>query len=111
LGIPLLIAGLCLVMRTWWVMKAAGTTLKPGETSAALVTSGPFRFSRNPMYLGALAAVVGESVLTGALVAFIFPVVYFVATDRFVASHEEVALAEQFGDSYREYRRHVRRWL
>jgi protein-S-isoprenylcysteine O-methyltransferase Ste14 len=85
--------------------------LKPGEASASLVTSGPFSWSRNPMYLGALVAVVAECVWSAASPRSYFSVVYFVAVDRFVASHEEVALAEQFGDTYLRYTRRVRRWL
>jgi protein-S-isoprenylcysteine O-methyltransferase Ste14 len=92
-------------------MKAAGTTLTPGARSSALVQSGPFRVSRNPMYLGALLAVVGECLLVGSVVSLFVFLLYFVALDRFVATREEPALQRQFGSLYQEYRRRVRRWL
>ena len=111
LGILLLTGGVALVLWTWSFMKAAATTLRPGEQSSFLLTSGPFRISRNPMYLGALLAVLGESVLMGSLASLLIPVGYFVGVDQFVARYEEIPMAAQFGDAYHEYARRVRRWL
>jgi protein-S-isoprenylcysteine O-methyltransferase Ste14 len=111
LGLLLLAGGVALVLWTWWTMKASGTTLSPTEASRCLVTSGPFRVSRNPMYLGTLLAVIGECAVVGSLIGFVFPVIYFVGIDRFVESREEAAMSRQFDDAYSQYKRRVRRWL
>ncbi len=111
LGGPLLVGGLALATWSISVMRAAGTTLRLDEAPASVVTSGPFRASRNPLYLGALVAVLGECMLVGSLASFLFPVAYFVGLDRIVVPREEAALAHRFGDTYREYCSRVRRWL
>jgi protein-S-isoprenylcysteine O-methyltransferase Ste14 len=78
---------------------------------ADLVTSGPFRFSRNPMYLGMLLWLLGLAVLLGSLIAFVFPALLFLLANFYAVPLEERAMAETFGERYAAYRRRVRRWL
>lgn len=88
-----------------------GTTIKPFEESSALAVTGPFKISRNPMYLGMLGALVGLAVLLGtASPVVVVPVFAWLITTRFIVA-EERALEARFGAQYTEYRRHVRRWL
>jgi protein-S-isoprenylcysteine O-methyltransferase Ste14 len=87
------------------------TTLSPFEMPTALVTSGPFRISRNPMYLGMALILLGVSVLLGTLAAFAFPVIFVLIIDAKFIPNEERKLEKAFGERYRKYRKKVRRWL
>lgn len=110
LGALLAIPGLVGIPAVWHFRRAR-TSPFPWDPSVALVTSGPFRFTRNPMYLGfallyASAAGFGRSwwpLLT-------LPVVLLVVT-RTAIVHEERYLEAQFGVAYRAYLERVRRWL
>ncbi len=89
------------------------TTIHPlhPEDASALVTSGIFSLTRNPMYLGLLLVLLGWAVyLTNAL-AFIFPVVYVPLMNHLQILPEERALAAKFGPEFSVYRSKVRRWL
>jgi protein-S-isoprenylcysteine O-methyltransferase Ste14 len=87
------------------------TSIIPGRPSKAMVTTGPYMYTRNPMYLGMTVAYVGGSLVLGtwwapvalpAVVAFI---------DRNVIRREEAYLRSRFGDDYEEFSRHTRRWV
>ncbi len=87
------------------------TTLIPHGTSRALVTNGPFRFTRNPMYLALATAYLGAALVLNqlwplALLAFPLWVIHAKIIPR-----EEWALTQAFGDQYRAYQQRVRRWL
>jgi protein-S-isoprenylcysteine O-methyltransferase Ste14 len=91
--------------------RRAGTPVTPFEPSTALVTSGFFKFTRNPMYLGMVLALIGVALILGSLAAFLpIPVFAWWIQSRFI-KREETFLEETFGDAYREYRAKVRRWL
>ena len=89
----------------------ARTTTVPGKASSALVTWGPYRFTRNPMYVGLTLAYLGEAgILRQAWpLAFLPLVVAYV--NWIVIPVEEAKLDEVFGIEYANYRRRVRRWL
>ena len=74
----------------------AGTTVKPFEESTALITSGVFRFSRHPMYLGFVLILIGVAILL---------------MDRVFIHIEEQMLEEKFGQEWLGYKRSVRRWI
>jgi protein-S-isoprenylcysteine O-methyltransferase Ste14 len=87
------------------------TPVNPARAARKLVTSGPYRFTRNPMYLGMAGAYAGAAVATGVLWALAFLPVVVVAVDRLVIPREERHLSEAFGPEYEGYRRRVRRWF
>jgi protein-S-isoprenylcysteine O-methyltransferase Ste14 len=89
----------------------ARTTTVPGETSAQLVTWGPYRFSRNPMYVGLTIAYLGEAFLVRQVwpVALLPLVLAYV--NWAVIPVEEARLTEAFAAAYPAYQRQVRRWL
>ena len=88
-----------------------GTTHEPNGTASALLTSGPFRFSRNPLYLGLSVTLVGFALLLdSAWVVALVPVLVLLL-DRLVIAREEVRLRAQFGEAYEAYVRRVRRWF
>src|SRR5262245_54720550 len=81
------------------------------ETHSTLVASGPFRFSRNPMYLGALAVGVGAALLAGAWPMWLVPAALFLLQNSVIIPFEERSMERTFGDAYRDYRSRVRRWI
>jgi protein-S-isoprenylcysteine O-methyltransferase Ste14 len=87
------------------------TTLQPSEEPTSLVTAGPFRISRNPIYLGMAAILLGVTVVQGTLVTLVFPVMFVTVIELFMIPGEERNLEKIFGESYRDYKKRVRRWM
>lgn len=87
------------------------TTIVPHRHVAALVTTGVYRFSRNPMYTGLATAVAGASLLLGSWWPLILLPAALLAVRRLVIDPEERYLTQRFGSSYDEYRKRVPRWL
>ena len=111
LGILIVIGGFAVVVVAAQQFKRAGTTVKPFEDSTALVTSGVFAVSRNPMYLGMVVVLVGVAMGLGSLVSLLVPFVFaWMLEIRFIRP-EERRLAQLFGEPYSEYTQRVRRWL
>jgi protein-S-isoprenylcysteine O-methyltransferase Ste14 len=111
IGILIIVAGLSLAFwcRTLFVRNQ--TTLSPYESPSVLLTTGPFRISRNPVYLAMAVLLFGSAILMGTLVPFVFPVVFVVIIQVLFIPDEERRLEEVFGGEYREYTRRVRRWI
>ena len=104
-GWPLIVAGLTL--GAWAVQAAAGVEL---ERPNQLVDSGPYAFSRNPMYLAWTVGYVGVALVAGtAWPLVLLPVV--LAVTQVVVMREERSLERRFGDAYRGYKTSVRRYL
>jgi protein-S-isoprenylcysteine O-methyltransferase Ste14 len=93
--------------------RRANTTVNPLEPQAAssLVTTGIFRYTRNPMYLGLLFLLVAWAVLLSSPFALLGPIAFVTYTGRFQIAPEERALAALFGAEYAAYQARVRRWL
>jgi protein-S-isoprenylcysteine O-methyltransferase Ste14 len=91
--------------------RRSGTSFNPARPATALVTDGPYRFTRNPMYVGMAGLYAGAAVAAGVLWALAFLPAVLLAMDRLVIPREERHLAATFGDDYERYRRRVRRWL
>jgi len=93
------------------LFKRYGTEVKPFRDSTVLIQEGPFRLTRNPMYLGGMLIFVGLAIMLGTLTPFLVTAAMFwLVTVQFI-EREERDLERQFGDRYLEYRRRVRRWL
>jgi protein-S-isoprenylcysteine O-methyltransferase Ste14 len=109
-GIPLLVLGLGLW--TWGVsgLLRRGESPNPGKATTQLVTGGPFRFSRNPIYTGGTVGLLGLALLlntaTGAAV-----VVALALVAHNLTLAEEQYLEAKFGEDWLEYRSRVRRWI
>jgi protein-S-isoprenylcysteine O-methyltransferase Ste14 len=89
----------------------AHTTVRPDRAATTLVTDGPFRYSRNPLYLSLTLIYAGIAIIAGSLWALLLliPVVAFMSL--FVIRREEAHLERAFGEEYVRYRTRVRRWL
>ena len=89
----------------------AGTPVSPYSGSTALVTSGPYRISRNPAYLGMALLYAGIAVSAEALWALAPLPAVLAVIDRGVIAREERYLDRRLGDEYRRYKQRTRRWL
>lgn len=104
---------LWLVLTVWsfWLFWSAGTKVVPIRPSTALVVAGPYRFTRNPMYLGLLFLYIGVACWFGHPWPLVLaPLLVWVITVP-VIGREERYLTRAFGDAYRQYQARVRRWL
>jgi len=94
-----------------FLFRRAGTTPNPTKPTTALVLRGPYRFTRNPMYLGFAALYLGVTLLVNSLwPLLLFPAVVGLVQGRVIA-REEAYLEAKFGNEYRAYKMRVRRWL
>lgn len=111
IGLALLIASVVPGMSALLYMLRARTTTLPRRAVSALVTSGPFRYSRNPIYLSFVLFHAGLAFLMDSLVMLaLLPVLMLILT-KYVIEREETYLTRQFGDEYARYCASVRRWL
>ena len=111
LGITPVVFGI--VMNIWAdrLLKRHGTPVKSHARPTSLVTSGPFRISRHPMYCGMAAILLGAAVLLGSATTFIFPLAFMIVMKLAFIPQEERRMIERFGHGYTEYRKRIRRWF
>lgn len=113
--IALLIFGFAVIIVITAVIgfRRARTTVDPfhPETASNIVTTGIYRITRNPMYLGFLLALIALAVFLGNIVSAVLPLVFVIYMNRFQIEPEERALLARFGASYEAYLRSVRRWI
>jgi protein-S-isoprenylcysteine O-methyltransferase Ste14 len=93
-----------------FVHRGRGTPA-PTDPPRRLVGEGPYRYSRNPMYLAALSIVLGEALLLGSKGLLAYSAALFLAFHLFVVLYEEPTLTRKFPEEYRAYRRSVPRWV
>jgi protein-S-isoprenylcysteine O-methyltransferase Ste14 len=112
-GASLAFAGLLAVLAAVVSFRSARTTVNPFRSAqeTALVTSGVFRFSRNPMYLGACLGLVALACVLARPVTLFGPIVFVVWMNTFQIPPEERALRERFGAVFDDYAARVRRWI
>lgn len=110
-GAALSIAGLAIGASSIRSMTRAGTPVQPHLPTSAVVTDGPYRYTRNPIYLGMTLLYAGISGLANAAwPLLLLPAVLYGITTGMI-EHEERYLEQRFGDQYRQYRERVRRWI
>lgn len=111
-GLAPLVAGAGVLLRCIWDFAAAGRgTLAPVDPPTVLVVRGPYRYVRNPMYVGVLWVLLGEAMLFWSVPLLVYAAAFFAMAHAFVTLYEEPALRRRFGASYEAYARDVRRWL
>lgn len=86
-------------------------TPAPIDAPVFLVRSGPYRWVRNPMYIGVFSVLIGEAILFHSLSLFEYVLLAGIVVHLFVVFYEEPQLARRFGESYETYLRTVPRWL
>ncbi|MEE4175102.1 MAG: isoprenylcysteine carboxylmethyltransferase family protein [Xanthomonadales bacterium] len=111
LGRGLALVGLAMILWPVTQFLLAHTGLVPFSKATTLVTTGLYRVTRNPMYLGMALMLFGGALVFGSLGALVpIPLFLWVIQRNFILG-EERFLAEAFGEAYADYRRRVRRWL
>lgn len=111
LGMILLAPGLGLLFWAWLHFFRNKTTPVPHGEPSALVAEGPYRFTRNPMYLGILLVLASVVFFAGSLFYLLAPVGFFFIQDRLFIPYEETKLERLFGAEYAKLKEGVRRWL
>lgn len=110
-GGMLMAGGAGLALWAAWLFQRAGTNIPTFRPALRPVFEGPYRFTRNPMYLGVTAFYAGLALaVASAWMLLLLPPVLLVM-DRFVIAREEPYLDARFGQPYRDYKTRVRRWL
>lgn len=92
-------------------MRRAKTTVMPTRASEHLVTTGPFSFTRNPLYLANTMVLIGIGLIVGIVWLILLAPVAAFATQKLAIAQEERHLEVRFGKKYRDYARKVRRWI
>jgi protein-S-isoprenylcysteine O-methyltransferase Ste14 len=110
-GALLFAAGLALAASAVLVFRRAGTSPNPMRPTTTLAVAGPYRFSRNPMYLGMTLVSAGFAVFWNALWPLLSVPVAMGLVTVLVITREERYLEARFGEEYRRYRARVRRWI
>ncbi len=113
LAIAVAVAGLLIDLVSVAAFLRAKTTVNPlaPARSSALVATGLYRFSRNPMYLGMALMLLGWAIWLGQPLTLVFAAAFAILIEVLQIRPEEAALEEKFGDDYRAYKKRVRRWL
>lgn len=108
-----LAVGVGLALFVWTLVTFARhrTTVNPYSGASTLCMRGPFRFTRNPIYLGDWFLLAGVSLLLGTFWPLLFAPLIWIMIRFGVIRHEEVHLEAKFGDAYRDYQARVRRWI
>ncbi len=111
IGLLMTFVGFLLELGAFIEFRKADTTLDPHGSVKQLVTSGIYRFTRNPIYLGFLFMVIGLPLVSGLYWGFIMAPFYMMVINGLVIQHEENYLGRKFKDQYINYTSRVRRWL
>jgi protein-S-isoprenylcysteine O-methyltransferase Ste14 len=111
IGIALIVVGAAHAASAIALFVQSRTTIVPHHRSSALVTSGAYRWTRNPMYVGLAFAYLGVTVLLTSMWALLFLALPLYVMNARVIPMEERQLDAVFGETYARYRARVRRWL
>ena len=112
IGLFLISCGLIPLLHSIYEFAHRGKgTLSPVDPPKTLVVSGLYRYVRNPMYVGVLSILLGETLLLRTRGMMIWAFTFFLMVNFWVLVYEEPVLERMFGASYSEYCRRVRRWL
>ncbi|MBL8207126.1 MAG: isoprenylcysteine carboxylmethyltransferase family protein [Blastocatellia bacterium] len=106
-----IVVGLSIIVSGLLTFRFKRTAIYPNQPATKLVQSGPYRFTRNPMYVGLTATYLGIAVLTNLLWTLMFLPIVLIVLQRAVIRREERYLTNAFGNAYQEYCQRVRRWL
>jgi protein-S-isoprenylcysteine O-methyltransferase Ste14 len=108
-----MVFSLALALFAWAIvtMTRAGTNVPTNQPTTTIVESGPYRFTRNPIYLGLFLGLVGLGIAFNNIWLLLMLVPFALVIRYGVVAREEAYLERKFGDVYRGYRSRVRRWL
>ena len=110
-GALLMAAGFAWMAWAWWCLRRADTPVPSTAQPVMLVDHGPYRFSRNPMYVGMVAMMLGLGVATGVPFMAIAALNFVAIVGAVHVPFEEAQMQRAFGGWYSDYSASVRRWL
>jgi protein-S-isoprenylcysteine O-methyltransferase Ste14 len=110
-GILPITIGIVLNLTADSILKKYNTTVKPTLDTEALITTGVFRITRNPMYLGFILILLGIAILLGSIWPFVITICFAVVMYSVFILFEEKKLENEFGSKWSEYKNTVRRWI
>jgi protein-S-isoprenylcysteine O-methyltransferase Ste14 len=111
LGLILIFVGISMAAISFRLMSKIKTTFIPDGVPEKLVSTGPFKFSRNPIYLGMFLILFGTAFLMGSVSALLVSLIFTLIINFTWISHEEKKMSEIFGEDWINYCSKVRRWL
>lgn len=111
IGLGLGLGGLALFAWALWTLRSAGTTVLPDKAADVLVTHGPFRRFRNPIYLAQVMILLGLAETTKNFWLIAFAVLHAILVTALAIIPEERHLEAKFGEAYRDYVERSRRWI
>ena len=111
LGLILLIGSLTLIVMAFRELKDHETTYIPDGEPEKLVNTGPFKISRNPIYLGMFGILISSAFLMQSISALLIPILFLSIIQNTWIPHEEEKLKEKFPEEWQEYSDSTRRWL
>ena len=111
LGLMLLIASVALIVISFKELQKNDTTYIPDGEPEKLITTGPFFYSRNPIYLGMFGILVATAFLMQSMSALLIPVLFISIIQNTWIPHEETKLSEKFTDDWEAYSANTKRWL
>ncbi|MNJ94519.1 hypothetical protein D3C87_122190 [compost metagenome] len=111
LGATLFVAGAAMMLAAAGLFRRLGTNIPPSQPTTLIATTGPYRWTRNPMYLGMALIYAGLAIGFDGPIAFALLPLVLIAIQTQVIAREERYLEAKFGDDYRRYKAEVRRWL
>ena len=118
-SIPAFIVGICIMFFGLYFMvmtisafmiKGKGT-LAPWSPTKKLIVDGMYGYVRNPMIMGVLAVLTGESIAIMSINIFSWTIIFFIINHFYFLLLEEPLLLKKFGKEYLEYKKHVKRWI
>lgn len=110
-GLVALGSGFGVMMWAWGMFQREKNPICPTATARTLIRSGPFRFTRNPMYLGMILMLLWPFLWTGCPVFLFPPTAFFGIIHNFFIPYEENSLGHSFSEDYAAYKGMVRRWI
>jgi protein-S-isoprenylcysteine O-methyltransferase Ste14 len=112
IGAAIFFAGGVLPVWAFALFRREGTEIDPtSETNRALIVRGPYRLTRNPMYLGLVVIALGAAIWLGAWPMLAAPILVFLTANFVHIPFEEAKMRRQFGEAFDAYAHRVRRWL
>ena len=111
IGLIIFFAGLSITFYCFCLFKKNKTPIIPGQKPKFMVAEGPYKLTRNPMYLGVTLALLGISIYIGNLLSLISPVFFFLIMNYVYIPFEEKLMENIFGKPYLGYKKKVRRWF
>lgn len=111
IGVIIITCGAGLMLWAAYLFASKETNINTFKDPVTLVVNGPFKFTRNPMYLGFFLITLGVAIMMNEITGLIAPLIFFLAAQYWYIPFEEKAAAKIFGKPYEDYKSRVRRWL